>query len=65
MLVGTVQAAYLLGICCQRLRQLLKEERIQGAKKVGRFWQIPLFRGMPKMKKRGKGERGKGKRVAW
>ena len=49
MLVGTIKAASLLGICCQRVRQLLSEGRIKGAKKVGRFWQIPLFHGMPKI----------------
>jgi hypothetical protein len=58
MLVGTVRAASMLGICCQRLRQLLKEERIQGAKKVGRFWQIPLFGGMPKVKAGSRGPQG-------
>ncbi|MGK7942577.1 MAG: hypothetical protein AB4062_20950 [Crocosphaera sp.] len=29
--VGTVQAAFLLKICPQRLRQLLAEERVEGA----------------------------------
>ena len=48
----------LLGICCQRLRQLLKEKRIRGAKKVGRFWQIPLFGGMPKVKAGSRGPQG-------
>ncbi|NEP36908.1 MULTISPECIES: helix-turn-helix domain-containing protein, partial [unclassified Moorena] len=41
-IVGTTQAAFLLGICVQRVRQLLKNGRIKGAQKVGRFWQIPL-----------------------
>ncbi len=39
--VGTIEAAHLLGICHQRVRQLLKAGRIKGAEKVGRFWQIP------------------------
>ena len=56
-LVGTTEAAYLLGICSQRIRQLLKEGRIEGAKKVGRFWQIPLYEGMPKVTT---GKRGPG-----
>ncbi|NES83948.1 MAG: helix-turn-helix domain-containing protein [Moorea sp. SIO2B7] len=57
-LVGTKEAAYLLGICCQRVRQLLKEGRIKGAEKLGRFWQIPLHKGMPKVEKRTRGPAG-------
>ncbi|MEB3182365.1 MAG: hypothetical protein VKL59_25515, partial [Nostocaceae cyanobacterium] len=41
----------LLDISCQRLRQLLKQGRVRGAEKVGRSWQIPLFNGMPRIKK--------------
>jgi len=41
MIVGTTQAASLLDISCQRLRQLLKQGRVRGAEKVGRSWQIP------------------------
>ncbi|MEB3182243.1 MAG: DNA-binding protein [Nostocaceae cyanobacterium] len=51
MIVGTTQAASLLDISCQRLRQLLKQGRVRGAEKVGRSWQIPLFNGMPRIKK--------------
>jgi hypothetical protein len=47
MFVSSTQAASLLGICPQRVRQLLKAGRIVGAKKVGRFWEIPLFGGIP------------------
>ncbi len=50
MEVGTKEAAKLLRICIQRVRQLLKEGRIKGAEKVGRFWSIPLFNGKPKVK---------------
>jgi hypothetical protein len=50
MMVGTSQAASLLDICCQRVRQLLKEGRIEGAEKINGFWRIPLFNGMPKIK---------------
>ena len=57
-LIGTKEAAYLLGICCQRVRQLLKEGRIKGAEKLGRFWQIPLYKGMPKVVKRKRGPAG-------
>jgi hypothetical protein len=49
MTIGTTEAAFLLGICHQRVRQLLAEGRIKGAKKVGRFWQIPLYKGMPEI----------------
>jgi len=58
MLVGSTQAASLLGICAQRVRQLLKEGRILGAKKVGRFWQIPLYNGMPVVEDRDNGPDG-------
>jgi hypothetical protein len=49
MLIGTTKAANLLDLCCQRVRQLLKAGRILGARKIGRFWQIPLYNGMPKV----------------
>lgn len=55
MKVGTKEAAKLLRICTQRVRQLLKEGRIKGAKKGDRFWEIPLFDGKPKVTK---GRRG-------
>ncbi|GBF82717.1 helix-turn-helix domain-containing protein [Aphanothece sacrum] len=47
--VGTTQAAGLLGICQQRVRQLLAEGRIKGAFKKGRFWRIPLYNEMPQI----------------
>jgi hypothetical protein len=47
MFVGTTEAACLLGISPQRVRQLLKEGRIVSAVKEGRFWRIRLFHGMP------------------
>ena len=50
MMIGTAEAARLLKICVQRVRELIYESRIVGAKKVGRFWQIPIFNGMPKIK---------------
>lgn len=58
MMIGTTQAARLLKICTQRVRQLLYEGRIVGAKKVGRFWQIPVFKGMPKIKVGKRGPKG-------
>ncbi|NEO34881.1 MAG: helix-turn-helix domain-containing protein [Moorea sp. SIOASIH] len=57
-IVGTTQAAFLLGICVQRVRQLLKNGRIKGAQKVGRFWQIPLFNGLPKVSPGRRGPKG-------
>ncbi len=56
--VGTIEAAHLLGICHQRVRQLLKEGRIKGAEKVGRFWQIPTFKGIPQIIKGRRGPQG-------
>ncbi len=50
MKVGTKKAAKLLEICDQRVRQLLKDGRIEGATKGDRFWEIPLFDGKPKVK---------------
>jgi hypothetical protein len=59
MPIGTTEAAFLLGICPQRVRQLLACGRIKGAKKVGRFWRIPLYRGMPKVIPGRRGPMGK------
>ena len=55
MMVGTTEAAKLLRICTQRVRQLLYEGRIKGAKKVGRFWEIPLYGKKPKVVKGSRG----------
>ncbi len=57
-MIGTTQAARLLKICTQRVRQLLYEGRIVGAKKIGKFWQIPTFKGMPKIKVGKRGPKG-------
>ena len=56
--IGTTQAARLLSICTQRVRRLLKEGRIVGAEKVGRFWRIPLFKGIPKITTGNRGPKG-------
>jgi hypothetical protein len=58
MTIGTNEAASLLGICHQRVRQLLTQGRIKGAKKVGRFWEIPLYKGMPKIISGRRGPKG-------
>ncbi|MGB3512339.1 MAG: DNA-binding protein, partial [Microcoleaceae cyanobacterium] len=50
-LATTTQAAFLLNISTGRLRFLLNKGRVIGARKVKRFWQIPLnHRGMPEIK---------------
>ncbi|NEO29369.1 MAG: helix-turn-helix domain-containing protein [Symploca sp. SIO3C6] len=59
MLVGTAQAAELLGISTARVRLLLKQGRIEGAYKIGRFWVIPLFDGMPVISKGRRGPKGR------
>ncbi|WP_353734974.1 helix-turn-helix domain-containing protein [Okeania sp. SIO2C2] len=56
MFVGTTEAASLLSISAQRVRVLLKEGRIQGARKInGRTWVIPLYKGMPRISGRKRG----------
>ncbi|MEM1172391.1 MAG: DNA-binding protein [Cyanobacteria bacterium P01_H01_bin.35] len=48
--VGTTEAAFLLNISTARLRLLLRQGRLKGAKKVKRFWVIPLNGwGMPEI----------------
>jgi hypothetical protein len=47
MLVNTTQAASLLRVSPTRVRKLLKEGRIRGAYKLGKFWVIPLYKKMP------------------
>ncbi|MGL5805982.1 MAG: helix-turn-helix domain-containing protein [Xenococcaceae cyanobacterium] len=47
MLVNTTQAASLLGVSSTRVRMLLKQNRIVGAYKIGKFWVIPLTDGLP------------------
>ena len=40
--IGTSQAAKLLGVSTARVRQLLATERIFGAYKIGKVWAIPF-----------------------
>ena len=56
--IGTTEAAQYLGISTVRLRILLQDGRVEGAKKVGRSWSIPLFNGMPVVNERNKGPKG-------
>lgn len=58
IMVGTKEAARLLRLCEQRVRCLLSEGRIVGAKKEGAFWEIPLFNGIPKIEKGLRGPKG-------
>jgi hypothetical protein len=54
-MVGTQEAATLLGISPRRLRCLLQENRVYGAYKVGRIWLMPLVNGLPKIETRDRG----------
>jgi len=57
--VSTTQAAFLLNISTGRLRLLLNNGRVVDAKKVGRFWRIPLnHRGMPEITPGRRGPQG-------
>ncbi|NEP87792.1 MAG: DNA-binding protein [Okeania sp. SIO2C2] len=57
--VGTTEAAFLLNISTARLRLLLRQGRLKGAKKVKRFWIIPLnSRGMPEITPGRRGPQG-------
>ena len=49
-IVGTTEAAFLLNISVSRVKVLLQQERIKGAKKEGRVWKIPLIKGIPQVK---------------
>lgn len=51
MFIDTIQTAKLLGVSTSRVRILLKQGRIRGAYKLGRFWVIPLTDGMPVVSK--------------
>ena len=50
--VGTTEAANLLEISDRRLRTLLAEGRVYGAYKSGKFWLIPLYKGLPIIERR-------------
>ncbi|MGD1703135.1 hypothetical protein [Dapis sp. BLCC M229] len=57
--MGTKQASILLGISRQRLLVLLAQGRVKGAKKNGRFWEIPVSRsGMPRIIPARRGPKG-------
>jgi len=58
-MIGTKEAAKILGISHSRLCLLLRQGRIPGAKKIGRVWMIPLKKGRLKIIRKGKGPAGK------
>lgn len=54
-LIDTKQAAQILNISTARVRILLKQGRIEGAYKIGKFWVIPLYNDRPFVKTRNRG----------
>ena len=56
--VGTTEAAFLLNISVSRVKVLLQQARVKGAKKEGRVWKIPLMRGIPQVQECSRGLRG-------
>ena len=42
-IIGTKKASLLLGFSSQHLLKLLAAGRVKGARKNGRFWEIPVF----------------------
>lgn len=47
--VNIVTASELLGICRQRIQQLIYANRVKGAYKTDKGWQIPLYKQMPEI----------------
>ena len=58
MYVHTTEAASLLTISSSRLRQLLQQGRVKGAYKTGKYWLIPLYKGMPQITQTKRGRLG-------
>jgi len=58
MYVHTTEAASLLKISSSRLRQLLQQGRVKGAYKTGKYWLIPLYKGMPQVTQTKRGRLG-------
>ena len=56
MFLSATEAAQLLNISAQRMRYLLQEDRVQGARKLHQVWVVPTFEdGLPRITK---GKRG-------
>ena len=50
MFLSAAEAAELLGISPQRMRDLLQKNRVQGARKIYRVWVVPVFEdGLPRI----------------
>ncbi|NER98257.1 MAG: helix-turn-helix domain-containing protein, partial [Symploca sp. SIO1B1] len=57
--VGVPEAAYLLRVSPQRVRQLLNQGRIAGASKIEQRWRIPLgSSGLPQVSVGSRGPKG-------
>jgi hypothetical protein len=64
VIVGSTQAAEILGISGSHMRKLLSTRRVLGAFKIGRNWAIPLTDGMPQVKKGTRGPKPRWKPVS-
>lgn len=60
-LVGTKEAAKLMGVSEARVRCLAGQGRIKDAYKIGNSWAIPLYKGMPVISKGARGPKPKWK----
>ena len=50
MFLSATEAAELLNISSQRMRHLLKKNRVQGARKIHRIWVVPVYEeGLPRI----------------
>lgn len=56
MFLSATEAAELLGVSPQRMRNLLQNDRVEGARKIHQVWVVPVFEdGLPRITK---GKRG-------
>jgi hypothetical protein len=62
-MLGTKEAAKILGIGQRRLVTLLNQGRVHGAYKIGKFWVIPLINGEPAIAQSNHGPQAKWKRT--
>lgn len=57
--VGIQEVSGLLGVSCQRIRQLIYQNRVKGAYKTKLGWKIPLYREMPQIIPGTRGPKGR------